>query len=282
MGSLSKKTWYRCGIGILVVVVFVIAGIASALNREHTAVGHGELQVCFLQTQDDADCVLIQSQGQAILIDTGETVDGLHLLDVLHEKKIQKIDVMILTHPDKDHIGGAGLIASQMPIGKVIEPYYTLENERLTALHGELQRENVPVEIVENVTELSYSELLLTIYPPKEKEYKKDNNYSLAVLLEYGDNRMLFTGDAMKKRLKELQELDWGQVDLLKIPYHGRYVKGEEEFLQQIAPKYAVVTAADAEPEVRQSLEGMGTEVYYTRRGDLVVTVGERGYRIRQ
>lgn len=237
--------------------------------------------IYFMQTAEDADCILIKDGEDAVLIDTGEEQDAEHILEVLEEYGVTQLDLMILTHPDKDHIGGAAAIAQEITVSKAIEPYYTQENERNAALHAFLQQEKISVQTVEEVESYEFGDFSLTVFPPQEEEYKKDNNYSLAVLFSHGESYAFFTGDAVKKRQKELMELKLPEIDLLKVPYHGRYTEGEEELIEKLAPEYAVVTAKEAENEVEAALRQAGAEVWYTRRGDVAFgTVGEEFYLI--
>lgn len=274
----KKKKWYRLAFGAGLLILLCCLGIyaAGSINGKQE-VPDGPV-LCFVRTQDDADCILIRGSENAVLIDTGEAQDADHILEILRQYQVERLDAMILTHPDKDHIGGAGRISREITVEQVIEPYYTLENERLDALHSLFSAQKVPVQTAENMTELSFMDFALTVYPPQEKEYKKDNNYSLAVLFAYQDSHALFTGDAMKKRIQELMEVEWPGVDLLKVPYHGRYTKGEEEFLMQLAPEYAVVTAAEAEPEVQEALSRTGAGIWNTREDDVTFMADGNGF----
>lgn len=232
----------------------------------------------FMQTTDDADSILIKNGEDAVLIDTGEAQDAEHILNVLEAYGVEQLDLMILTHPDKDHIGGAEQIAQKVTVSKVIEPYYTLKNERNEAVHAFLEGQDIPVQIAEEVETFVLGNFSLAVYPPQEKEYKKDNNYSLAVLFSDNESHALFTGDAIKQRQKELMNIDLPDIDLLKVPYHGRYIKGEEELMKKWSPDYAVVTAKEAEKEVEEALEQIDAEIWYTRRGDVVFGTKGKGF----
>ncbi|MBO5293153.1 MAG: MBL fold metallo-hydrolase [Lachnospiraceae bacterium] len=240
----------------------------------------GQPCICFLQTQDDADCILIWQGEDAVMIDTGEAADATSILVSMEQLGIEKLDALILTHPDKDHIGGATAVVQEIPVERVFEPYYALENERLDELHELFDRLQLSVEIVEEDFRMELDSFTLTVYPPQEKEYKKDNNYSLAVLFQSGDSYAFFTGDAMKKRQKELLELNLPQTGLLKVPYHGRYVKDEEELIRKMAPEYAVITAAEAAPEVERALDTVGSEVFYSGRENVLFQTDGRNFRL--
>ena len=76
-----------------------------------------------------ADCSLLSFDGYNVLIDTGEEDDGDEILEALHRLEIEKLDLVILTHFDKDHIGGFPEISDGIPIDKVILPDYIRDSD---------------------------------------------------------------------------------------------------------------------------------------------------------
>lgn len=177
---------------------------------------------------------------------------------------------MILTHPDGDHIGGALRILSQVPVGQVIQPYFTEENERLEELNDYCRRRNIPIVYPTHAKRLPAGQMQAVIYPPLEKHYKDTNNYSLAVLVQHGQVNMIFTGDALRKRSEELLYTDWPRADLYKVPHHGRANSMTGALFEALHPKYAVVTSDSADGAVTASCEQEGTVLFYTALGDCV------------
>lgn len=98
-----------------------------------------------MQTRNDADATLLYQQGAAVLIDTGEECDAPRIIEKLQELGVEKLDCLILSHPDADHIGGAAAILSQIPADRVIQPYYPAGNDRLTELNTWLDAQRIPV-----------------------------------------------------------------------------------------------------------------------------------------
>ena len=93
-------------------LVLLTGGLAFALLQV-MAPGEpkGKADFFFLQTAEDADCTLLLSDGKSILIDTGEAQDYEAICTLLRQKNLERIDCLILTHPDKDHIGSAQALA---------------------------------------------------------------------------------------------------------------------------------------------------------------------------
>ena len=74
---------------------------------------------------------------------------------------------------------------------------------------------------------------------------KKDNDYSIAVLVEHGSVNLFFAGDAQKQRLQELEQREFPDIDLYKVAYHGRDSSHSAQLIRQIEPRLAVVTAKE-------------------------------------
>lgn len=236
----------------------------SAPSRQ----AQGPVTAVCIQTQDDADATLLVQDGAAVLIDTGEDVDAPHILEVLAQYGVTKLDYLILSHPDADHIGGAVQVLSQIPADRVVQPYYTEEDERLTALDAWLEEQGVSVLYPTHTQTLRAGGMRLLVYPPLEKHYRETNNYSLAVLVQHGKVNMMFPGDALRKRSEELLHTDWPAIDLYKVAHHGRANAATEALFEALRPNYAVVTATSADQAVLDAADRQGAQLYYTAQGD--------------
>ena len=257
----------RLGIGILrtAVILLLCTGLALgwlALAARQTT---GTVEAIFVGTRQDADCTILLSGDWCVVIDTGEEEDGEHILEILQQKQVDRIDCLILTHPDKDHVGGAAALVEQMPVREVIAPYYEGDKEAYNNLVNLLQQRGIPKADLARERQLVFGELELELFPPKEYYYADSNDYSIAVLARHGQVHLVFTGDAEKERLQELLELSWPeQVDLYKVSHHGRDSGKSAEMIQRLSPKMAVVTAKAPEPEIAAALEQAGSQVFCT------------------
>lgn len=233
------------------------------------------LDVWFFACSEDADSILLQTEDADILIDTGLSEDQEHLVEKLQELEVEDIELLILTHPDKDHIGGAVSVLENFPVRQVIQTDCD-KGSKLQETVEEKLLDNPGREAVwlpQEKTELAFGELLLTIYPPKEAEYGNANNYSIAVLAEYEGKSFFFAGDAKKKRIGELLEEQLPTVDVYKVAYHGRDNGGSSELIGTLQPAYAVVTAQEAEKKTMQALLQTGACVYSTYEKDVHFSV---------
>lgn len=261
-----------------VAVVCAWIALVSILGLAYLAVGgtivsagsDADLQVHILQTKEDADCIILNQGADAVMIDTGEAQDSEHILQELQEAEIKKLDALILTHPDKDHIGGALSVLEAIPVEKVIHPYYGGEKEEWAAVEAYCKDKGIQVYYPNHVWKLNTGYVNLLVYPPQEKHYKEDNNYSLAVLAEHGEVKMFFGGDALRKRSEELLTMNLPKVALYKVAYHGRANSVSDELFETLNPDYAVVTSDSADEEIWESSEKCGSRLIFSKEADVV------------
>ena len=275
MKKLIDKLGMPRAVGIAGLALLVIVFIVSMLfqNRKLEL---NDADIIFVATENDADCCIMISAGSCLVIDTGEEVDGPHIVELLKDRGVETINCLILSHPDNDHIGGASLLADTFDIEMVIMPYFGKYRLGYSALLKKFTDAGTEQILPAKESALSVGELRLTVYPPENSYYDQDNDYSLAVLVEHGDIDMFFPGDAEKARLKELSTVSLPDITLLKVPYHGRSSSASSDFIQRINAPIAIVNASSAESKIQKALEKTGAAVYYTVGSDhIFVSDGE-------
>ena len=218
-----------------------------------------------------ADAFLLWNGSGAILIDTGESGFGKVVVEKLKELGIQKLDYLILTHFDKDHVGGAKKVLESVAVGSILQSNCPKEGasayEKYLAAVADLDL--APVTVREKLT-LTLGGAVLDVDPPAEETYAEDpsNNSSLIVTVTHGENRLLFTGDALNARLSEFLLTDPGTCVLVKLPHHGAWQSTLESLLQKTKPRYALITSSDEEPEDERTLDLLaryGVETFLSR-----------------
>ena len=249
-------------------LVLLVLGLLAALQRVMApAVPREKADFFFLQTAEDADCTLLLSCGKSILIDTGEAQDFDVIRALLDSRKVERIDLLILTHPDKDHIGSARALIEEYPVGLVIEPYYAKEKESFDTLNDALDALRIHRLIPARTRNFTYGDLRLTVYPPEKNSYGNDNNYSLAVSVKHGNTELFFAGDAYTARTEELLRLPLSAVDVYHASYHGRDYENGTRLLETLTPQYVIVTSDSAGKETTKCLDALSCRVFYTAGG---------------
>lgn len=237
-----------------------------------------------------ADCSIITDGEHTILIDCGEADDSTEILDTLDNMQIEKVDALILTHYDKDHIGGAAGIILNCEIGELIEPDYIPENpesEAYVAYREAVSQTGLPVVSVTERLELEMGDILLSMIGAGEHTYTQniDNNCSLVVELEHLGNRFLFAGDIEKQRISEMLEEGMDSYDFLKVPHHGIYDQTLVSLFSAVNMDYAVITCSKknpADPETLEALSETGCQVHCTADGNIRVISTEEGIKVVQ
>ena len=223
-----------------------------------------------------ADAIVLSCGGQTMVIDAGEEDDGEKLVSAVKGTGASRVDVLVITHFDKDHVGGADALVREMEVGRVYLPDYEgagTDYEEFTALAGE---KDLQVTRLQEEAAFLFGSASVLIEPPAsyeigDSEDEYDNNFSLITTLTHGDNTLIFMGDAEKARIREwLSEGKDRTCDLIKIPHHGVYSKAVKELAKAAKSSIAVVTDSDKNPADAKTLaafEENGAQVLSTRDG---------------
>ena len=210
-----------------------------------------------------ADCSLLSFDGMNVLIDAGEEDDGNDIVNALHELQVEKLDLVILTHFDKDHIGGFYEVADAFPMEKVILPDYARDSEPYWNMDAALQMFDIPVDrLSDNVTfELGRASFTIwTSTKTYDPDKGNDNQMSLIIAVTFGQTRLLFMADAEGGWMKDLcyQGYELG-CDVIKFPCHGKWQKHIPTLLALSLPQYAIITDSDKNQADLKTLDALST-----------------------
>lgn len=256
------KTFYKIGFLILVLIFGYL--MISPMIRDFD-IG---TEIRFFGV-GDADSMLIRNRAGTILIDTGYKEDREKLADKLRVLGIRKIDYLILTHPDKDHIGGASHILDNFKIDYLIQTDYKKGSKAEARLEKSLAGSSAKNILVKKDYNFQLGELDILIYAPEEDYYDKSNDYSLVTLIRDRDLNYLFAGDAEEILMGELLEKDLAEIDIYKLPHHGKWNEKSEAVIEKLSPKIGLVTNDSADDRIVAALEGQGADIYYAYDEDI-------------
>lgn len=217
----------------------------------------------------DADSILIYQDQHALLIDTGREEHASEVKRMLAQAGIQELELLILTHPDRDHIGGAAELLESIPVKRVIQSGCPGGGKRRAALEAAMDRLGIKPKTPSRPKEMKVGDIEITVYPAEKASYKLRNDYSLLTLVRHGEVSAFFAGDAQKKRLKEALALDPKPCTLYKVAHHGKGDAGGAKLIKALSPKFAVVTENQADEEIREALRECGTRVFYSGQNDV-------------
>ena len=252
-------------------VTALLSGCGSKSEKVDIAdIGEGLTIYSF--NAGNADAHLIYNDEWAVLIDCGEKGFGKTILSYMEENNIAKIDYMIITHFDKDHVGGAAKVLKNCEVGSVLQSNFPKESNEYDNYLEALEIAQKTAETVRERYSFTLGDAEFTVDPPQQEVYENDdsNNSSLITEVTLGEVNMLFTGDAEDDRLEEYTSSVNKVYKYVKVPHHGRWQDSNTDFADKVKAEIAVITSSDEEPEDEETVkafEDNGAEVFTTRNG---------------
>jgi len=280
--AITQYVGTKLVVGALALLV-ILASVAALQMPD------GRLHVHFLDV-GQGDAIFIQCpNGQHILVDGGPSPSV--LLSHLGRRMPfwdRSLDLVVLTHPEADHVGGLVDVLKRYDVGLVLDGGQACTNATCEAWRSLIEERRIPYRTAEAGTQLNVGEeLRLEVLHPPAKLMSGTasdiNNNSVVLRLEYGQFFALLTGDVMEEAESVLlasgQSLD---SLVLKVPHHGGDTSLTVPFLEAVGPEWAIISVgADnrfGHPDevTLEKLEDIPT--YRTdQQGSLeVVTDGER------
>ena len=237
MPALSK-------IALLTILVW-----SSILFFAYRDLNNENLQVYFLGVGQGDATLIITPEKQKILIDGGPYNNVLSKLGELLPFHDKQIDLLILTHPHADHLDGLVEVLKRYEAKNVLLAPVFYTSATYEEFLGTIRKQAITLVSAEHETDFQFGDnLIIDILFPFEKvdamEFENLNNASITLKLTYGENVLLFTGDAEKELENILlgteQELE---ADYLQAGHHGSKTANGLEFLRKVSPDLVVISA---------------------------------------
>jgi len=226
----------------LTVVILIVPGLLRERNFEITILDVGQGDAIVIRTPA-RKTILIDTGDKTLQKDYGELV----VVPYFKARGIRDIDLLVLTHPHADHIGGAQAVVDNIQVDKVLIPRCEYDSSLYDNVLACFEDNNI--EVIYADTSLVFQEFkpvkLKILHPTYEYSNKNNvNNYSVVIKAEYGNLTVLFTGDA-EKEVEAILIENWGNKldsDILKVGHHGSNSSSTHEFLEHVSPEYAVIS----------------------------------------
>ncbi|OHA88620.1 MAG: hypothetical protein A3C70_03420 [Candidatus Zambryskibacteria bacterium RIFCSPHIGHO2_02_FULL_43_14] len=196
-------------------------------------------------------------QGDAILIDSPR--HGRALIDGGKNRKVltelggilpfadKKIDVIIATHPDADHIGGLPEVVSRYDVGLFLEPGVESDNTIDDELKKRVEEKNISSLLARRGMVINFGDgvRLQILFPNQDVSNWETNRASIVARLVYGDSSFLLTGDSPIAIENVLLSLDSENIDadVLKAGHHGSHTSTSLAYVEAVSPEYAIISA---------------------------------------
>jgi len=270
--------------------VLGIAAVMATVPVVRGVVSSGSVEVRILDV-GQGDAIAVRSPaGRWVLVDAGPGLPqnrgdpyGLQVVRTLRRAGGRRLEMLILTHPDLDHIGGSAPILQAFEVASVGDPGRGRGTEPY--LHALRAATEEPAQwfALKRGDRLEFDGVTLDVlHPAVETPSDVDpNDTSVVLLLRYGLFTALLTGDA-PARVEEAIGADVGPVDLLKVAHHGSRTSSSESFLQEIRPSLSVISAGSRNryghphPEVEKRILLYSGQTLRTDRVGAVQVVARR------
>lgn len=224
------------------------------------------------------DAALIKCDGHYMLIDGGPSNASSTIYSILKKEKIDKLDYMIATHPDADHIGGLSGALNYAKVEKCFCSVTQHDTKTFNSLLKYLAKQKVSITVPQSGDTFNLGGANITILGPGSKA-DDTNNSSIVVKVEYGNNYFLFMGDAEAE--EEAQIINkWKNLkcDVIKIGHHGSASSTSDKLLKSVKPQYAIISVgidnAYGHPDqsALDRLNKAAVEIYRTdQHGDITI-----------
>ncbi|MBA4600784.1 DNA internalization-related competence protein ComEC/Rec2 [Thermoactinomyces mirandus] len=215
------------------------------------------------------------------------------IVPYLKSRGIRQIDLLIMTHGDTDHINGLLDVIERFPVRSVVCNFHLPRNEIEHKIMMELGKREIPVNVPRTgkTWQIDKGVLLTFMHPEPDvgaKDRKETNDDSVVILLSVHGFQVLLPGDIgveTEKRL--LRRWNWPKIDLLKVAHHGSETSTHEQWLSELGPRYAVISAGKNNmyghpaPEIISRLKKRGISIWRTDvHGAVIFEVGKRSVKI--
>lgn len=267
---------------ILPILIITVMIFFAAIDNQEQKIESGILKVHFIDV-GQADSILIQNNEQAMLIDAGNNSDSDAVVSYIKAQNIKRLDYVVGTHPHEDHIGGLDSVIKSFDIGIVYMPKVMNTTKTFLDVLSAVKEKGLKVTAPKpNVSFELGGDAICTIIAPNGSSYGSLNDYSIVIKLTHGENSFLFTGDAEEISEKEAIEKGFSLVaNVLKIAHHGSNSSTIQEFLDQVNPKYAIISVGEGnkyghpDKKVMDRLKDRGTIVYRTDKNGTIVATSD-------
>ena len=232
------------------------------------------------------DSIFIQTpENKRILIDAGDEEAEHTVYSYLKRKGVKKIDVLIATHPDTDHIGSMDYIIDKFKISHFYMPEAKTDSEAFYNLLDSCRDKNLKIEYLTkgDVLKIDSSTTMEILSPSTITD--KNNLNSIVSLLNYKGYEFLFTGDAEKENESEiLSSCNLPDIEFLKAGHHGSSSSSTNEFIEKLKPEAVAISCGynndygHPHRSVLDTFRENGSVVYRTdKNGSLVFYCDENG-----
>ena len=271
-----KRYWQH------IVIILLLGANIWVLEKLLT---HDEVVVTFLDV-GQGDAIVIEYQDKTILVDVGYKGFGKDygkkvVHPFLNFKGIHDIELIVMSHPHADHIGGLSSILNEIKIHQIWDTYNDYKSTMYEQYLSIIDSLEIPIVIPKSGDIYKMKDMYLTvIYPDsiQSMETYNINNASIVFRLNYFENSILFTGDAELEAEAIIDNVDDKlNVDIIKCGHHGSKTSSSPSIVNFTSAEYCVVSAGEGNrynhpsEEIMNRWKSAGTEILRTDKNGAIM-----------
>ncbi|GAA0215772.1 lamin tail domain-containing protein [Halobaculum roseum] len=227
---------------------------ASATAQSQAPSPEGTMEIHFINVGQSASTLIIGPTGETMLIDTGDfRTDGEHVLAYLKANDIERVDHLVVTHNDADHIGGNAAVIEYLEtegegVGAVYDPGIAASTQTYEAYLDAVEEYDVTLYEVREGDQLPFEGVETRVLGPPDPYLDVDgrNENGIVLHLTFGQTSFLHTGDAEERQEEYLVD-EYGaslNATVYKAGHHGSDSSSSSELLDLVSPKVTVISSA--------------------------------------
>ncbi|MBS1340693.1 MAG: DNA internalization-related competence protein ComEC/Rec2 [Clostridia bacterium] len=270
-----------CLLIVLILINFIIYIFPQKLRIFFIDVGQGDSTLIITP---DKKTVLIDGGGSDSF-DVGEKV----LLPYLLDRRILKVDYVLISHFDTDHCGGILTIMEKVKVKNIIiseQAEHSENYERFKKLMIHKKIRLIEVKKGDKIKIGRYSEFKILFPTSRLLSENPLNNNSIVAQFNYNNFKMLFTGDIEKLAEQQILKAEKAEIraDILKVAHHGSKTSSIPEFIKAVKPKIALIgvgknnTFGHPNQQTIKNLENIKCRIYRTDlQGEIIIKIDQKG-----
>ena len=254
----------------------------SYIQKNFFQVSNHNLRFHFIDVGQGDSSLIITPKAKTILIDAGDEAHAKKVVSYIREQGIEKLDLVIATHPDADHIGGMDKVIKNFDIGVFAMPDVSAKTNQYKQIQRELKAKKMKVTRLYQGDKVQIDDDIdfEILSPVKGKKYDDTNEYSIVAKIVYKDTSFILMGDAtMENEVDIINNVPDIDIDVLKLGHHGSSTSSSDYFITKTSPNIAIISCGKnnkyghPHQEVMRVLKKHGVTPYRTdEMGDIVIT----------
>ena len=278
---LKKKTIKAFVIGVLTIII-----LFNTFSCFYQIIPK-DLRIYFIDVGQGDSCLIITPNNKKVLVDGGEGKTDV-VLSYLLDRRINKLDYIMISHFDSDHCNGLIDVIQKLEVKNILiskQAYFCDEYKNIANI---INLKRIKVTFVKQGDKLNIDKNinLDIFYPPKNLEYDDLNNNSIVAKLTYKKFSILFTGDIEKSEENIVDKFTANELKstIIKVPHHGSKTSSSEEFIKAVNPKIALIGVGENNKfghpngDVLQRLNDINCTIYRTdKMGEIEIRVSNKG-----